>query len=168
MTVSLVAMANCIGCSLDSGETLESLQRNATPFSAALVQATTELPESESMDGSAVPSKTLAAKSEMPSPGRLNAFELSSELRVETPSQETAGKREIYVIGFVEVDIPSVMLAIDGRTQVLKAGDTFERITVQEIAPPRARLSCDGVTWNASILDRRSSPSEASARKKGG
>ncbi len=49
-----------------------------------------------------------------------------------------------------------------------KAGDVFERIRVQEIVPPRARLSFDGVTRNASVFDRRSSPSEFFARKKGG
>ncbi len=166
MTVVLFAIGNCIGCSLDSNETLEALQRNATPFSGALAKATTELPESESPDGLGGSLSTQVAKTEMPSPGRLNAFELSGVFHAETLSQETGGKREIFVIGFVEVDVPSVMLAIDGRTQVLKAGDTFERITVHEIVPPRARLSCDGVTWNASIFDRRNSTSEVSARKK--
>lgn len=115
---------------------------------------------------SEIPTGKQIAKTEMPSPGRVNAFELSDDFHSETPVQETAGKREIYVLGFVEVDNPSVMLSIDGRTQVLKAGDTIDHITVQEIVPPRARLSSDGVSWNASIFDRRSSVSEVAARKK--
>lgn len=85
---------------------------------------------------SEIPTGKQIAKTEMPSPGRVNAFELSDDFHSETPVQETAGKREIYVLGFVEVDDPSVMLIIDG------------------------------VSWNASIFDRRSSVSEVAARKK--
>ena len=166
MMFGLLAIGNCIGCSLQSGESLESLQTNATPFSDVLANATNKLTEADLADMSEIPTGKQIAKTEMPSPGRVNAFELSDDFQSETPVQESAGKREIYVLGFVEVDDPSVMLSIDGRTQVLKAGDTIDRITVQEIVPPRARLSSDGVSWNASIFDRRSSVSDVAARKK--
>ncbi len=92
----------------------------------------------------------------MPSPDRTNPFEMSGEF-LETSSVDTSGKkREVRVLGFIELDSPAVMLSLDGRTQIFKVGETFDKVTVHEIQPPRARISYDGVTWQASIFDRRS------------
>ena len=98
----------------------------------------------------------LASVAAMPSPNRTNPFELSGEFQEDLIVEGTGRKREIRVIGFIELDKPAVMLSLDGRSQVFKAGETFDKITVLEIQPPRARISYDGVTWNASIFDRRS------------
>lgn len=162
--VCIFALCNCTGCSSSKANGTAFPLSHEVSTAVSETKSKLEVLESDSADGAA-PKGLLIAKTEMPSPGRINAFELAGEFQADIPSQESGGKREIYVIGFVEVDVPSVMLAIDGRTQVLKAGDTFERITVQEINPPRARLSCDGVSWHASILDRRSSANES--KKKG-
>lgn len=91
----------------------------------------------------------------MPSPERTNPFEMSAEFLSDSPNETAGRKREIRVLGFIELEVPSVMISLDGRTQVFKAGETFDKVTVHEIMPPRARLSYDGVTWNASIFDRR-------------
>ena len=135
-------------------------------MSSTLVKSSLD-PETANSEPSGTAPGTLVAKAEMPSPGRMNAFEMSGENHSEAPIQESRGKREVYVVGFVEVDEPSVMLSIDGRMQLLKTGDTLDRITVQEITPPKTRLSCDGVSWSASLFDRRAIGSEVSARKKG-
>ena len=156
MVTGLMGFVICSGCSMDTGTGLESIQQRVTSFSDATVVGMSEAQESDNANGLELNGSKLIAKTDMPSPGRTNAFELSNDSQPDSAIQESSGKKEIYVIGFVEVDNPSVMLAIDGRTQVLKAGETFERITVLEIAPPRVRLSSDGVSWNASIFDRRS------------
>jgi hypothetical protein len=92
----------------------------------------------------------------MPSPDRTNPFEMSGEFE-ETPIGDAPSKkREIRVLGFIELDAPAAMLSLDGRTQIFKVGETFDKITVQEIQPPRVRINYDGVTWQASIFDPRS------------
>ena len=91
----------------------------------------------------------------MPSPDRTNPFEMSGEFQETVPGDTTGKKREVRVLGFIELDAPAVMLSLDGRTQIFKVGETFDKVTVHEIQPPRARISYDGVTWQASIFDRR-------------
>ena len=154
------------GCSVNSDASLESLGNSLPDATNALTKASYEpLDSVPDVELDPIIGK-LVSKAEIPSPGRINAFELSGEYHTETTIQDSKVKREIFIAGFVEVDKPSVMLSIDGRTQTLLVGETFERITILEIAPPRARLSCDGVSWNASIFDRRSSSTEASNKKK--
>lgn len=92
----------------------------------------------------------------MPSPGRTNPFEISSEYENDNREEVVNRKREIQVVGFIELDKPSVMLSIDGKSHVVKLGDTLEDITVNEISPPMARITYDGVSRNASLFDRRS------------
>ncbi len=110
----------------------------------------------EATDGSVRPMATSAV---MPSPGRTNPFELPSEFEEPSPTEVSGGKRDIRVAGFVEVNEPVVMLQIDGKTHSFKAGETHLRITVNEIAPPRVRLTYDNVTWNASLFDSNRSSS---------
>lgn len=102
------------------------------------------------------PSIPIATSAVMPSPGRTNPFELSSEFQEQSQTEVSGGKRDIRVAGFVEVDEPVVMLLIDGKTHSFKKGETHLRITVNEIMPPRVRLTYDNVTWNASLFDRNS------------
>lgn len=156
MIAGLLGCVVCGGCSVQTDAGLESIQHRASSFSDTSVGVTPETQMLDQDNGLELSGGKLISKTDMPSPGRTNAFELSDDYQPETAVQESFGKREIYVVGFVEVDNPSVMLTIDGRMQVLKAGETFEKLTVLEIAPPRARLSSDGVSWNASIFDRRS------------
>jgi hypothetical protein len=93
---------------------------------------------------------------DLPSPGRINAFELAGEFLTEkSDSTLTDKKREVFVLGFVEVDHLSVMLSVDGKTEILKTGDNSSGISVLEISPPQVRLSLDGVSWYASLFDRR-------------
>jgi hypothetical protein len=165
LLLGLAAAGNCFGCSADSNESLVNMQTHVGALSGALESSSVVDVEAES-GNAAVMGGILISKSDMPSPGRSNAFELLGEFHADASHQESGGKREVYVLGFVEVDEPSVMLSIDGRTEVLKNGDTFERITVQEIVPPRAKLFCDGVSWSASIFDRRNPANEALTRKK--
>ena len=161
-----IGIGICSGCSVKTDPSLEPMGLGMSPITDALTKATPDTQASEPEADLKLSAGKLIAKNDLPSPGRLNAFELTGEFHAETTSQDTGVKREIFIIGFVEVDKPSVMLSIDGRTQTLLAGETFERITVLEIAPPRARISCDGVSWNASIFDRRSSSTEVSMKKK--
>jgi hypothetical protein len=98
----------------------------------------------------------LVTSENTPSPGRLNPFEIASTFESESDAPDRShGKREIRVLGFIEVDKPMVILSIDGRSQSFSAGDTQDRITVTEVSPPRARITLDGVTWYASIFDPR-------------
>ncbi len=168
LLVSAIAVAHCCGCSSHTSDGLQNRLSEVAVIPERLDNANVgALGLDFAMDPTA-PGLPVA-KTDLPSPGRINAFEIDGEFRSETTAAESAGgKREVYIIGFVEVDEPSVMLAIDGRTQVLKKGDTYERITVEEIVPPRAKLNCDGVSWIASIYDRRSSANESVARKKSG
>ena len=153
------------GCSNEFGSGL-GLEQSSAPITELIPKVIEDAQSTEENDNEEVPAGKLVVKSELPSPGRTNAFELSGEFQTETVAQETGGKREIYIIGFVEVDTPRVMLSIDGRTETLKVNDTIDRITVLEIAPPRAKLSFDGVSWNASIFDKRNSNGDGSARRK--
>ncbi len=78
---------------------------------------------------------------------------MSGEFLSEVPTDAPERKREIRVLGFIELDIPKVMLSIDGRSQVFSAGETIDRITVTEIQQPRVKIHHDGVSWNASLFD---------------
>jgi len=165
VSASFLGIIICCGCSVDTDIGRESMRQPVSPFLDISVDLLPELQKTDQSNSSELSGSKLIAVTDMPSPGRTNAFELSNDFQPEAAIQESSGKREIYVIGFVEVDNPSVMLSIDGRTQVVKAGESFERITVLEIAPPRARLSFDGVSWNASIFDRRNSTNEVTRKK---
>ncbi len=57
------------------------------------------------------------------------------------------------------------MLLIDGKPHSFKKGETHLRITVNEITPPRVRLTYDNVTWNASLFDRHEKTLVARAAK---
>lgn len=115
-----------------------------------------KLPSEQESPKSEAEGKRLVSMVAMPSPERTNPFEMSGDFE-EAPIGDTIGKkREIRVIGFIELDAPAAMLSLDGRTQIFKAGETFDKVTVQEIQPPRVRVSCDGVTWQASLFDPRS------------
>ncbi len=140
------------GCSREMSDAIVQAARSqsqTSPFGKATDSISEEI-ESENRT-------QLAIVAAMPSPNRTNPFELSGEFQEDLVLEGTSRKREIRVIGFIELDNPAVMLSLDGRSQVFKTGETFDKITVLEIKPPRARISYDGVTWNASIFDRRSS-----------
>lgn len=140
------------GCSSEMSDAIVQATRSQSQ-SSAFGKATD--PISEEIESE---SRTqLVSAIAMPSPNRTNPFELSGEFQEDLVLEGTGRKREIRVVGFIELDIPAVMLSLDGRSQVFKTGETFDKITVLEIQPPRARISYDGVTWNASIFDRRSS-----------
>ncbi len=153
------------GCSTDFNSGL-GLEQSSAPITELIPKVVADAQVPEESDSADVPAGKLIAKSELPSPGRTNAFELSGEFQTESVTQETGAKREVHIIGFVEVDTPRVMLSIDGRTETLKVNDTIDRITVLEIAPPRAKLSSDGVSWNASIFDKRNANGDGAARRK--
>lgn len=102
--------------------------------------------------------ETLASEKplNMPSPGRTNPFEIASEYENDNREEVVNRKREIQIVGFIELDQPSVMLSVDGKSHVVKSGEAFENITVNEVSPPSARITYDGVSRNISIFDRRS------------
>lgn len=140
------------GCSSEMSDAIVQAARSQTqpmPSSKAIDPISEEI-ESENR-------AKLVSVAAMPSPNRTNPFELSGEFQEDVAIEGTGRKREIRVVGFIELDNPAVMLSLDGRSQIFKAGETIDKITVLEIQPPRARISYDGVTWNASIFDRRSS-----------
>ncbi len=107
----------------------------------------------------------LASKVAFPSPDRTNPFELSAAYQDDPTPDQPGRKREIRILGFAEVDEPRVILSIDGKTHVLKSGETEQRVTVMELHPPNARLSYDGVTWNASLFEKRTDSSLSDHRR---
>ena len=146
---SLLLTAGC------SSEMSDAIVQAARSQSQASTLGKTMDPISEDIENE---SRTkLVNVAAMPSPNRTNPFELSGEFQEDVVVEGTGRKREIRVIGFIELDTPAVMLSLDGRSQIFKANETIDKITVLEIQPPRARISYDGVTWNASIFDRRGS-----------
>ena len=144
-------MTLCAGCSSEMSEAIVQEARAHTQPAISNIESDIE---AGIVDSSEIehPVRFVA----MPSPDRTNPFELSGEYQEVSIGEPSGRKREIRVLGFVELDAPAVMLSVDGRTQIFKAGETFDKITVLEIQPPRAKISYDGVTWQASIFDRRS------------
>jgi hypothetical protein len=158
-TLSICLLSWLTGCSADTSQ-IQEMVRQATPM-----HAPEGVPTSGELDGEFSVDSNNAKESklrqfvslvDLPSPGRINAFELAGEFLTEkSDSTVTDKKREIFVLGFVEVDHMSVMLSVDGKTEILKIGDTNSGISVLEISPPQVRLSMDGVSWYASLFDRR-------------
>jgi hypothetical protein len=136
----------CSGCSSEMSDAIVEAARAQSPKPGA---------ELASRDHDLEGTKPVSLFT-MPSPDRKNPFELSGELEEAPAGDATSKKREIRVLGFIELDVPAAMLSLDGRTQIFKVGETFDKITVHEIQPPRVRISYDGVTWQASIFDARS------------
>ncbi len=146
----LGTIAGCGGSSSDFVSISNSLGGNGI---GALPQTALSEAEDDSTDPN--PKAKVVNKSAMPSPERTNPFELSGAFREEESGEMPGRKKEIRVLGFVEVDEPMVMLSIDGRTHTMKAGQSDQRVTVLEVHQPNVRLSYDGVTWNASLFDQR-------------
>jgi hypothetical protein len=158
-TLSICLLSWLTGCSVDT-EQIQEMVRQTTP-----IHAPDGAPTSGELDGDFRVESSNEKESklhqfvslvDLPSPGRINAFELAGEFLTEkSDSTVTDKKREIFVLGFVEVDHMSVMLSVDGKTEILKTGDINSGIRVLEISPPQVRLSMDGVSWYASLFDRR-------------
>ncbi|MDZ4850296.1 MAG: hypothetical protein SGI77_13510 [Pirellulaceae bacterium] len=141
------------GCSAEMSEAIVQAARNQSQGAIASPRAP-KLLDADSESDLVAPPK-LASVVKLPSPDRTNPFELSGEYQESSTVDVSERKREIRILGFIELEAPSVMLSLDGRTQVFKSGDTFDKVTVHEIEPPRARITYDGVTWYASLFDRR-------------
>jgi hypothetical protein len=149
LSVISIALLGITGCSSDVKDSIIEASQLHRQASLKLDSMEDNLSASSK---SAHPVSTEIA----PSPGRLNPFEMASTFENESDSLDRGNaKREIRVLGFVEVDKPMVILSIDGRSQSFCVNDTHDRITVTEVSPPRARITLDGVTWYASIFDPR-------------
>jgi hypothetical protein len=153
------------GCSIDTQELLEQSQAHATGALAKPEQSLFDLGSESSGETAESALEVFVSSTDLPSPGRTNPFELSGEFHTDTGDFTNNSKREIFIVGFVEVDQKCVMLSVDGKTEVLGVGDTSAGITVLELAQPQARLSYDGVSWYASLLDRRGKQSDPSAKR---
>ena len=148
----ILGLASCAGCA----DALPEMTVPGSVVKTAVDASDEPMPE---VDPGTLIAKTPAATSvatsaSMPSPGRTNPFELSSDFQEQAQSDVSGGKRDIRVAGFVDAGEPVVMLLIDGKSHSFKKGETHLRITVNEISPPRVRLTYDNVTWNASLFDR--------------
>lgn len=146
------SLALCLGCSSEMSDAIVQAARSHSQLPNPNAEISVAEENIDSID-----SKRLVSVIAKPSPDRTNPFELSGEFQEASLGEPTGRKREIRVLGFIELDSPAVMLSMDGRTQIFKTGETFDKVTVQEIQPPRAKISYDGVSWQASIFDRRSS-----------
>ncbi len=140
----------CAGCSSEMSDAIVQAARAHSQPPKPATDLGSQDKELESLEGGKPVSLVT-----MPSPDRTNPFELSGEFQETSPGDTSGKKREVRVLGFIELDAPAVMLSLDGRSQIFKVGETFDKVTVHEIQPPRARISYDGVTWQASIFDRR-------------
>jgi hypothetical protein len=137
------------GCSADIQDSIvEAAQRHR--------QAMPRLDEALDETPTARIEKRLASSAVVPSPGRSNPFEIAGTYDSDSgPSEQTLKKKEIRILGFVELEKPMAILSIDGQSQTFATGDTHDRITVTEVSPPRARITLDGVSWYASLFDPR-------------
>lgn len=140
----------CAGCSSEMSDAIVQAARAHSQPAKSAADLGNQESDPELLEG-----KRPVSLVAMPSPDRTNPFEMSGEIEETSSGDTSSKKREIRVLGFIELDAPSVMLSLDGRTQIFKVGETFDKVTVQEIQPPRARISYDGVSWQASIFDRR-------------
>jgi hypothetical protein len=160
---ALLAIGWTTGCGLDSKEFLEMARQQsaeARQMSGAndpLANATRSNDGRETRERSS--SERIAkfvSQTDLPSPGRTNPFELSGGFQTEHSTElGSSDHKEIVVVGFVQVDRPAVMLSINGKTETLFEGASVRGMLVQEIKPPQVKLSLDGVSWYASLLDRR-------------
>lgn len=144
-----VCLLSLSGCSRDVRDSIVEAASRHRQGIPRLDEALDDVPTSRV-------EKQLVTSESLPSPGRLNPFEIASNYESDSSTPELSNKkREIRVLGFVELDKPMAILSIDGQSQSFAAGDTHDRISVIEVAPPRARITLDGVTWYASIFDPR-------------
>jgi hypothetical protein len=163
--VALCAGFLCAGCSIDTRELLEQSQASGSSTASKAESGLFDLGSDLSGETPDSAMEVFVSSTDLPSPGRTNPFELSGEFHTDTGDLTNNSKREIFIVGFVEVDRKCVMLSVDGRTEVLGVGDTLAGITVLELAQPQARLSYDGVSWYASLLDRRGKQGDLSTKR---
>jgi hypothetical protein len=152
-------LLGCAGCSSDLADSIVTASRSAEipQQLQGLGPQSNRDPSWPEESGQANRGELIATTaSDLPSPDRTNPFEVSGDVETDLRDDGVARKREIRIVGFVELDDPTVMLSVDGKTQVFRSGETIDRITVTDIAPPNARINYDGVNWNASLYDRRS------------
>lgn len=95
-------------------------------------------------------------KVDLPSPDRTNPFAISDEYENEARDNNGPQKREIRIVGFIELDKPCVLLSIDGKSQLYTQGETLNNITVNDVTPPSARVTYDGISRSLSLFDHRS------------
>jgi hypothetical protein len=136
------------GCGADfQASILEAARQQSLVSHSALPNQ--ELPEAEF--------DPPPANVNLPSPGRTNPFEMAGGFETNDVATDggTEKKKEVRVLGFVELDQPTVMLAVDGQTELMRAGEVRDGIEILEIQTPQVKIKRDGVSWYASLFDPR-------------
>lgn len=144
------------GCSSSQTETPSpAATAAASPPSVTLQPTASPTADGESQESSSVarPSRVepVAAAFQPPFPNRVNLFQAprrQGRVLAEAKGQKGAA---VELLGFVNVDRPRVVLAVDGLVTSLAEGSEEFGIEVISIQPPKVMLQRDRQRWQATL-----------------